>query len=107
MQLAKSPSQLQGSLTWPPRPSWPAAPVLPGALAAVHPVAPCFSADHTSGPSCPCSMDATPAELAFLSASGSHGPGVNWMGWWDPGGLGDLAAGGVGVKAHPVPLELS
>lgn len=52
-------------------------------------------------------MDATPAELAFLSASGSHGPGVNWMGWWDPGGLGDLAAGGVGVKAHPVPLELS
>ena len=52
-------------------------------------------------------MDATPAELAFLSASGSHGPRVDWMGQWDPGGPGDQAAGGVGVKADPVPLELS
>lgn len=91
----------------------PAAPVTwvpscaPRALAAVHPVAPCFSADHTSGPSGPCSMDSTPAELAFVSASGSHGPELDWMGRRDPGGLGDQAAGGVGVKADPTPLELS
>ena len=66
-----------------------------------------FSADHTSWPSCPSSLDSTPAELAFVSASGSHGPGLDWMGRWDPGGLGDQAAGGVGVKAGPTPLELS